>query len=203
MTAMLCVARAGMLTLAAMTVAALAGCGSSSSSTTTAAGASTTGGGAAASSSSATASSTANGPSALPAACSLLTTAQVTELLGGAPAQPEGRESDDQPTYKICDWLSTPPAGGNTNGLDIRVFVRAHQGDPGFGSTIADDGPSSPVSGVGDRAVFASRDGIGANLIVDKGLTSISISTRGAVSGATVKPAMITDAQQVLAHIGA
>ncbi|HEV3125037.1 MAG TPA: DUF3558 family protein [Candidatus Dormibacteraeota bacterium] len=203
MTATLGVARAGMLTLTTLTVVALAGCGSSSSATTTPAGASTTSSAGAVSSSSANALSTSTGPSALPAACSLLTTAQVAELLGGPPAQPEGRESDDQPTYKICDWLSTPPAGGNTNSLDIRVFVRAHQGDPGFGGTIADDGPSSPVTGVGDRAVFASKDGIGANLIVDKGLTSISISTRGSVAGATIKSAMIADVQQVLAHIAA
>jgi hypothetical protein len=139
----------------------------------------------------------------IPAACSLLTTAQVTALLGGAPASPAGTEDDFSATYKSCDWLNSPSNGGNTTAVDIRVYVRASQGVSGFSGTISDDGPSASVSGVGDSAVFAATDGTGANLIVNKGLTAVSISCQGPAGSASLKSTMVADAEQVLTGVGA
>jgi hypothetical protein len=191
-------------TTAAAALAALmvVACGSSTAPSTTTNGANSAGN-VPGSSSQSTSAASASTPASIPAACSLLTAAQVTALLGGPAAPAAGTEDDFSATYKSCDWLNTPAGGGNSTALDFRVVVRANQTAPGFSGTIADDGPSGPVSGVGDNAVFAATDGTGANLIVNKGLTAISISTQGPAAGSSMKSTMGSDVEQALTEIGA
>ena len=108
---------------------------------------------------------------AAPAACSLLTAAQVSAALGATAGEGKGMLSN------LCMWTA-PGTGGSSQKValtigDERKFAMAKMpvNDPRITKT--------PVSGVGDEAVFGTTAGQMASINVKKGDTYFSISLNG------------------------
>jgi hypothetical protein len=133
-----------------------------------------------------------------PSACSLVTSAQATTLLG-SPAT--GVESDPQaPVYKTCNWETTPAAAaratkvppfkpGTAGVVLVLGLIRIGNGEVGFaGSSIVGLG-ATVVAGLGNAATYSSGtspSGIHERLLVTKkGTVSMSLSL---LYGKTVTP---------------
>jgi hypothetical protein len=120
-------------------------------------------------------------PTPLPVpACSLVTRAQVEQLLG-APAA--GVESDTDSATKNCEWSAHPAVGGSapTGGGNTLVLglIRIANANVGYGSTVVGLTPTI-LQGVGDKATYSSGvNSSGTNeavLVADKGTVSMSIT---------------------------
>ena len=108
---------------------------------------------------------------AAPPACSLLTAGQVSAALGATVGDAKGMMSN------LCMWTA-PGKSGATQKValtigDARKFAMAKMAvnDPRITKT--------PVSGVGDEAVFGTTAGQAASINVKKGDTYFAISLMG------------------------
>jgi hypothetical protein len=112
-----------------------------------------------------------SGAFAAPVACSLLTTAQVTAALGASASGGTGMMAN------LCMWTA-PANGGPAQKValtigDARKFAMAKM--PVNDSRVT----KTPVSGVGDEAVFGTTAGQMASINVKKGDTYFAISLNG------------------------
>jgi hypothetical protein len=108
-------------------------------------------------------------------ACSLLTPAQVSSVLGSPVS---GGGSLTQNTKTICGWPApggtVPPKRVMVNIAHVSVFAGAKMGLAGDSEVI------TPLSGVGDEAFYdADKAGRGAALFVRKGDFAFSVRVYG------------------------
>jgi hypothetical protein len=108
-------------------------------------------------------------------ACSLLTPAQVSSVLG-IPVSAGGSLSPNMKT--ICGWPTpggaVPPKRVMVNIAQVTVFAGAKMGLAGESEVI------TPLSGVGDEAFYdADKAGRGAALFVRKGDFAFSVRVYG------------------------
>jgi hypothetical protein len=129
-------------------------------------------------------------------ACSLLTAAQVTDLMGEAPAD-AGSELDHADNYKTCNWNTAT----SSNHIGLGVLRNASSSDHGF-AYGGDFGPPETVTGLGDNATYATRGQSDVQLIVNRALWSISIDSSAAASSPALKAKMVEVARQLLSSLG-
>ena len=110
-----------------------------------------------------------------PAACSLVTPAQVKTFLR---ATATGVEKDFGPVYKSCSWAATPAGATSANKLDLGL-IRIGNGQVGF-STEVEGLTATVFPGLGDAATYSSgKNTLGSQqrlLVTKKGTVSVSIS---------------------------
>jgi hypothetical protein len=169
----------------------LAGCGSSS--TGTGGNSPSSGGNQSPTTQQSSGSST---PKIAATACSLLTAAQLTDLMGEAPAD-AGSELDHADNYKTCNWNTA----NSSNHVGLGVVRNASSSDKGF-AYGGDFGPPETVTGIGDSATFATRGQTDVELIVNKALWSISLDSSAAASSSALKAKMVDVARQILTQLG-
>lgn len=110
-----------------------------------------------------------------PAACSLVTPAQVKTLLRVAAT---GVEKDFSPGYKSCSWTATPAGATIANTLVLGA-IRIGNGQVGFATTAV--GLTATVfPGLGDAATYSTgKNTLGSQqrlLVTKKGTVGVSIS---------------------------
>ena len=124
-----------------------------------------------------------------PAPCSLLTTAEVSAALGAAAG--EGKAV----TPKLCQWAA--------NGGWQKVALTLSDAHRFAYAKMPVNSPSitkTPVSGVGDEAVYGTTAGQAASITVKKGDSYFSVSLMGVpMSKAQVAATQL--AQEVLAKL--
>ena len=128
-------------------------------------------------------------------ACSLLSSDQVSALLGSAPTANQGTELDHAASYKTCTW---------SNGTESVSLGVSFSDDPGF-SYGADYGTPSPVPGLGDSAKYSSAEKSGAfkaTLESVQGQLSVGLAIQGPVDPASLTDAMNADVRQIIAQLG-
>ncbi len=104
--------------------------------------------------------------------CSLLTPAQVSAVLG-VQVGPGKRIAS-----KLCQWTGPQPMGPSAKSvaltlLDARGFAAVKTPVNAEGIT------KTPMSGLGDEAVYGTTAGVGASLSVKKGDFYFSVHVRG------------------------
>jgi hypothetical protein len=106
-------------------------------------------------------------------ACSLLRGAQVSSVLGvsvaaGKPLFPG--------TTKVCGW---PPPGGPTPPKRVLVTLIDAQNWAYVKMPVGHGIVKTPVSGIGDDAIYGTTPGLGTELSVKKGNTAFSVHIYG------------------------
>ena len=191
---MVSVHRPAAATAALMLIAfALGSCGGSSQTstgnTTTQTASPPAGGGATQSASGAS-------PAVTVSTCSLLTTSQVTTLLGSAPMG-SGTEHVYGGNYKSCTWYS-----GTNSQINVLVAVNICDcsENQGFSSNYIYGAPMA-YPGVGDKATLATNGSAGmfaAAFNAVKGRVAIDLTFQGPVDPSSVKDAMAANVKQIL-----
>ena len=184
---------AAMALLASFVAVALGACGGSSqtpSANGSAPTASPTGGGGASQSASGAS------PAVTVSTCSLLTTSQVTALLGSAPMG-SGTEHVYGGNYKGCTWYS-----GTNSQMNVLVAVNICDcsENQGFSRNYIFGTPMA-YPGVGDKATLATNGSAGmfaAAFNAVKGRVAIDLTFQGPVDPSSVKDAMAADVKQIL-----
>jgi len=140
-------------------------------------------------------SSSAGGGTPANDACSLLTQAQVSAVLGVAVGAGQ-RVVPNGP--KMCGWSE---AGGSTLTRKKVVFTISNTNAFTRGKTPFTGITKTPVSGIGDDAYYVTASGLGTTLNVKKGNAAFSISVHGSgFSVDQIKAMEKTLAQHVLAR---
>jgi len=127
-------------------------------------------------------------------ACSLLTSDQISGLLGSAPTTNQGTELDHADSFRTCTWSN----GAESMSLGVSV-----SDDPGFANG-PDYGTPSPLPGVGDSAQYSSAEKGGvfkAALNAVKGSLSVGLTIQGPVDPASRMDAMNADVRQIIAQL--
>jgi hypothetical protein len=140
-----------------------------------------------------------------PAACSLVTPAQIKKILGVA-AVPA--ETDQGAGSKGCTWTAAPGAGGSAPKFYFGL-IRIGNGQAGFGTTVADLTPTV-VPGLGDAATYSSgvttRGEQDRVLVTKKGTVSMSINVvygSGSKPPASVQDDLVATAKGVFVKLKA
>ena len=132
-------------------------------------------------------------------ACTILTPAQVTAVVGAQIVDPGSGDGDPH----TCDWLHNDATGIP----DLQVIAYVNITAKGFEDSchprtiVADSGISvTPVSGVGDDACYIQLQGLGGPVLnFLKGCWSYSISVLGGAGGSPFSDAMIEADEKMLA----
>jgi hypothetical protein len=106
-------------------------------------------------------------------ACSLLTQAQVSAVLGIS-VEPGQRVIPNSP--KMCGWAG--PGGPTIDGKKVTLTISTPEKFD-RGKTPFQGITKTPVSGIGDDAYYVTAGGFGTTLNVKKGSASFSISVGG------------------------
>lgn len=122
--------------------------------------------------------------------CALLTTAEVTALLGTAPRLPATSHSPFPDIQAACGWQG---ADGKRAQVVLTVTVKTQ----GYGSSSTAPGAVT-VSGLGDKAVYVPP---GTIATVSSGVF-LTLAATGAPASATSQATMSADAATVLHRLG-
>jgi hypothetical protein len=122
--------------------------------------------------------------------CSLLTTAEVTALLGTAPRLPATSHSPFPDIQIACGWQG---ADGKRGQVILTVTVKTQ----GYASSSTVPGAVT-VPGLGDKAVYVPP----GSIATVKGGVYLTLATTGAPAAATSQAAMSADAATVLQRLG-
>src|ERR1700730_5778961 len=127
--------------------------------------------------------------------CTLLTTSQISGLLGEAPMG-SGNEHVFYGNYKSCTWF-----GSNTsNTVSVAVNICDCSENQGF-SNNSTYGTPNPYPGVGDKATLATNGSAGmfaAAFSAVKARVAIDLYFQSPVDPNTVKGTMAAAVQQIL-----
>lgn len=125
--------------------------------------------------------------------CSLLTTAEVTELLGVPPKLPPSSRGPFPDIQVACGWAGTDAHGGRVQAV-VTVTSRVN----GYDAALGRQPGVVALTGIGDKAAFVPPGTIGT--VTDR--VFVEIAATGPLTGSAAQDTLRRDLLAVVARAG-